>query len=67
MRCDLPCRLNSPDARHANVHQRQVGPKTLGLLHAILATVSLPNPFGPSRRVDHRVSGVMKHDLVVND
>jgi hypothetical protein len=66
-RCDLPCRLNPPDARHANVHQHQIGPKTLGLLDAVLAAARSPNPFEPSRRIDHRVSGIVEHDLVVND
>jgi hypothetical protein len=66
-RCDLPCRLKPPDTRHANVHQYQVGPKTLGPLDALLATARSSNPFKPSRGADHRVGDVVERELVVDD
>ncbi len=66
-RCDLPRRLDPPDARHANVHQYQVGSKILGPLDALFAAARPSNPLKPSRGVDHRVGDVVERELVVDN
>ena len=65
-RRDLPCRLNPADARHANVHQHQIGTKTFCALDALLATARRANPFKTDRRVDQLVGGILERELVVD-
>ena len=66
-RCDLACRLGSPDAWHTNVHQDQVWPKTFGLLDRFFAGAPCADPFETGGGADQLASNFVKNRMVIDD